>query len=159
VRLGVCFSLSPDQEIRFVVPLSKLCEEHRWLEAEAAKLLRIVSLPMPDTAAITAIRWRIAQALRDHCRREGSAVYDWLLDSGDAAGEATARRYRRDHGDVDEAFSRYVANWPISRLSREWDDFRIETEVMVTELAARTLLEEQVLYPHVERVQARRDAA
>jgi hypothetical protein len=138
---------------------SKLCAEHRWLEAEAAKLLRVVSMSTPDTASVAAIRWRLAQALREHCAREDEVVYDWLIASDDDAAFAAAWRHREKHGRIGEYFTRYVADWPVSRVGREWPAFCAETKAVIAGLAARIVEEEQDLYPHAERVHACRKAA
>jgi iron-sulfur cluster repair protein YtfE (RIC family) len=133
--------------------------EHRELEAQAATLLRVVQNFVPDTAAVTMLRWRMAQKLSDHCAREDRAVYEQLVASGDAAATAVAWRYRQEHGQLAQEFSRYVAAWPVDRVTSEWADFRAETEAVVMNLNSRIFLEEQVLYAHVERVAQRRAAA
>jgi hypothetical protein len=135
--------------------IEDLCAEHRLLEAQAGQLLEIVSVPCPDTAAVAAIRWRMAQLLREHCAHEDRSVYERLLASGDAAGTSTAWRFRREHGGLAEAFTAYVADWTVSRIAEDWSGFGLETERMMAGLAARILLEERVLYRHAVRVGAR----
>jgi hypothetical protein len=39
-----------------VIPISELCGEHRQLEYLARRLLEIVMAPVPDAAAIAAMR-------------------------------------------------------------------------------------------------------
>jgi hypothetical protein len=139
--------------------ISELCEEHRALEAQAEQLLRIVSAPVPDAAAVAAMRWAMVQALLDHCAREDRLVYDRLLTSGDAIATQVAWRYRQEHGTLGPAFANYVAAWPVGRISREWAKFGVETREIVASLAERIAREEQALYPHAERILARRAAA
>jgi iron-sulfur cluster repair protein YtfE (RIC family) len=136
-----------------------LCVEHRELERQAAILLRVVQNLVPDAAAVAVLRWRMAQQLSDHCMREDRAVYERLITSGDASATAIAWRYRQEHGQLAPDFSRYIAAWPVDRITREWDAFRTETQAVVMSLNSRIFLEEQVLYAHVERVTQRRAAA
>ncbi|WP_268801268.1 hemerythrin domain-containing protein [Sphingomonas sp. Root241] len=136
-----------------------LCAEHRALEAQAAQLLSIVSAPVPDAAAVAAMRWRMAQALFDHCNREDWLIYDRLLFSGDAVATRIAWLYRQEHGLLGPSFANYVATWPVDRITKEWERFRAETRILMAGLAERIKREEEVLYPHAERVIARRQAA
>jgi hypothetical protein len=138
--------------------IRELCAEHRVLEEHTLMLLRIASNEVADPAAVAMLRWRLARALGDHCAREEREVYDPLLTSRDSSAIAVARHYRREHGQVAASFTRYIAAWPIERIGREWSRFRVETEKVVLGLANRALLEEQILYPHIERVTRRRAA-
>lgn len=145
------------REIAGVIP--EFCAEHRALEAHAAQLLAIVSAPVPDAAAVAVMRWRMAQALIDHCNREDRLIYDRLLSSGDAIATDIAWQYRQEHGTIGPSFASYIAAWPVGRITREWARFRAETEALLAGLADRIEREEQVLYAHVERVMARRRSA
>ncbi|MDT8759088.1 hemerythrin domain-containing protein [Sphingomonas psychrotolerans] len=129
------------------------------MEAHAAQLLAIVSAAVPDAAAVAAMRWRMAQALRDHCTREDRQVYDRLLSSGDAAATNIAWCHRAEHGLLGPAFANYMAAWPVGRISGEWERFRAETRILMADLAERIEREERLLFPHVERVIARQRAA
>jgi len=133
--------------------------EHRELEEQAATLLRVVQNLVPDSAAVAVLRWRMARKLSDHCAREDHAVYARIIASGDAPATAIAWRYHEEHGQISPDFSRYIATWPVDRIAREWEAFRAETEAVVRNLNSRIVLEEQVLYAHVERVNRRRAAA
>ncbi|AQR75175.1 hypothetical protein BXU08_17255 [Sphingomonas sp. LM7] len=135
--------------------IPEFCAEHRALEAQAASLLAIVSAPVPDAAAVAALRWQLAQSLLDHCQREDWLIYDRLLSSGDAIATNIAWRYRQDHGLIGPAFANYIAAWPVGRINRDWVRFRTETEALLAGLAQRIEREEQVLYTHVERILAR----
>ncbi len=139
--------------------ISRLCEEHRKLEALAEQMLRIVAAPVADAAAVATLRWRLAQALLDHCAVEDSGIYDRLLASGDAVATAIAWRYRQEFGALGAAYAHFISDWPVDRINRNWIGFRADTEVMMGKLAARILCEEQELYAHVERVEMRRRAA
>jgi hypothetical protein len=139
--------------------ISKLCEEHRKLEALAAQMLRIVAGAAADAAAIAGLRWRLAQALLDHCADEDRSVYDRLLASGDAVATAVAWRYRQEFGALGAAYAHYISDWPVDRINRNWIGFRADTEAMMAKLAARVLCEEQELYAHAERIAERRRAA
>lgn len=138
---------------------TQLRAEHRWLEGEAAKLLHIASAPTPDSAAVAAIRWRLVQALREHCAREDALVEDWLTACSDGKARTAVSRHREAHGRISEFFMRYVSQWPVARLASEWDGFCAETHAVVAGLAARFAAEELELHPHAERVHARREAA
>ena len=139
--------------------ISELCEEHRQLEAQADRMLAIVTGPVADAAAVAGVRWRMAQALLDHCKGEDRAVYDRLLGSGDATATALAWRYRKEFGTLGGAFASYIADWPVDRINRNWIGFRADTEAMMARIVERIACEERELSVHAERVEARRRAA
>lgn len=138
---------------------AKLCEEHRAIEAQAATMLAIAAAPVADAAAVAGLRWKMAQALLDHCKGEDRAVYDRLLASGDATATALAWRYRKEYGALGAAFALYISDWPVDRINRNWLGFRADTEAVMAKLAARIGCEERELYIHAERVAERRRAA
>lgn len=142
-----------------MAPISELREEHRQIAAQARQVLHIVTGPVADAAAIAGIRWRMAHALFEHCEREDRLVYRSILSSGDAAATAAATDYRREHGRLAADFGRYVTDWPVTRINREWEAFRDATRLVMERLAARIRDEEDTLYPHAERVSERRKAA
>ncbi|MBO9624420.1 MAG: hemerythrin domain-containing protein [Sphingomonas sp.] len=139
--------------------IKAICEEHRALEARAAQLLRIVGSPVADPAAVTALRWGMAQALVDHCAHEEREVYALLFASGDDPAIAVAGRFRADHDALARRFAGYVAAWPIARIAREWEVFRSDTAELVIEIKRRITAEEAELHPHYERLADRRAAA
>ena len=138
--------------------IAGLIAEHRILEGEAARLVAIVAGRVPDGAAVAAVRWRMAEALLDHCAREDRLVYDALLNAEDPVAADLAWRYREDHGAIGAAFTRYVTEWPVSRVAREWDRFREETHAIVAMLAERMAREETILYPLARDMEVRRAA-
>lgn len=132
--------------------ISKLRDEHRLLEADIGHMLDIVANPSPDAASIAAIRWRLAQTLFEHCAHEDRAIHDRLAQSGDAAAIAVCSDYRRAHVALGEVFGRYLADWPIDRISRDWDGFGSATRAMARSVADRIAVEEAQLYPLLERI-------
>lgn len=139
--------------------LEELRNEHRQLEEKAAQLLQILENEVPDPASVAVIRWNMAQSLTDHCAREDRGIYDRLLASGDAAATAVAWSYRQVHGTLVPEFSRYIAEWPVDRIAREWKAFGDATRTLLGTLAQRIQSEEQVLYEHAARLMAHRHAA
>lgn len=142
-----------------MVSISELCDEHRRLEALAAKLLKIVAAPVADAAAIAGVRWKMAQALLDHCRGEDVAVYDVMLASGDKAAAELAWQYRQEFGALSAAYAAYIADWPVDRINRNWAGFQADTHAMMARLAERVAAEESELYLHAQRIAERRNAA
>jgi iron-sulfur cluster repair protein YtfE (RIC family) len=138
--------------------IAELCGEHRQLEEQASQLMEIAGAAVPDPATVAMIRWRLAQALSDHCAREDRAIYDNMLASGDVSATAIAWAFRREHGALAESFGRYIGAWPVDRIAREWARFRVDTHAVLEALADRIACEEDVLYAHAERVRARRAA-
>ncbi len=139
--------------------IQALRAEHLVLRDHAAQLLAIVSADVPDAAAVAAMRWRMAQALRDHCEREDREIYDRLLSSGDAVATEIAWRCRQEHGTLGSIFATHMASWPVDRINREWPHFRADTRALMFDLADRIAHEEQILYPQAERIVARQRAA
>lgn len=142
-----------------MVPIAELCAEHRQLEAQARQMLAIVAGPVADAAAVAGFRWRMAQALYNHCEREDRLIYRTILSSGDAAATALALSYRIEHGQLARDFGHYITDWPVTRINREWDAFRADTQAVMAALAVRIQSEEDTLYAHAERVIEQRRAA
>lgn len=138
--------------------IEELCAEHRELEAQAAQLLRVIGADAPDSASVAGLRWRLARAIADHCEREDRQIYDRLLCSGDAVATVLALRCRQEHGVLVDRFRNYILDWPVDRITREWADFGRATKAVLAMLAERSAREEQLLYPHADRVIARRAA-
>ena len=141
-----------------IMLIDELRAEHRVLEAQAAELLRVVAGQSPDSASVAGLRWRMARTLADHCEREDRHVYDWLLCSGDAVATVYALRCRQEHGVLVERFRTYILDWPVGRIAREWTEFGRATQEIVASIADRMAREEEQLYPHADRVMARRAA-
>ena len=138
--------------------IAELYDEHRLLEQQAAELLQVVAADYPDPASVAALRWQMAQALREHCVREDRAVYGRMMDSGDASVRPIAWYYRRDHDALTRDFTAYIADWPVARIGREWPRFRADTERTMSQLTRRIEREEAVLYPNARRVIGHADA-
>lgn len=139
--------------------ISELCDEHRKLEALAAKLMRIVAAPVADAAAVAGVRWQMAQALLDHCRHEDAEIYNRLLASGDRVATELAWRFRKQFGAISAAYAGYIADWPVDRINRNWTGFQADTRALLARLAGRIASEEGELYVHAQRIAARRQAA
>lgn len=139
--------------------IAELCAEHRALEEQARHLLAIVESDIPDTAAVAALRWGLAQMLGDHCAREDYLVYDTLLACGDAVATRIAWAHRQEHGGLRAAFFAYAAAWSVERMAQEWLLFRAETRAIIAQLARRIEQEETALYCEAARIFARRAAA
>ncbi len=145
--------LGTNQAVRgFMQLIEKHFFEHRELEDAAARLARIVDAAVPDAAAVAAVRWNMAAALLDHCANGDRQVYERLVVSGDGAAIAAAWRFRQEHGETAESFRRYVQQWPVARITREWREFQAETRLVLSQLAACIAMEEAVLHPHLKRL-------
>lgn len=141
-----------------MTPISELREEHRQLEDQAKRLRAIVMAPVADAAAVAGIRWKMAQAIQDHCAHEDVAVYQAIFASGDGAATRAAWADRQAHGKLPRSFAHYISEWPVARINRQWDAFRADTLAMLDRLATRIGNEENSLYPHAERLRQRRAA-
>lgn len=139
-------------------PIAELYGEHRQLEEQARLLKMIAAAPVPDAASVAALRWQMAEALHRHSVREDREVYGLILASGDTEAIRIAWDYRREHGRLEVVFGRYIANWPVARISREWGAFRADTAGILDHLAVRMAGEETTLYVHAQRVLERRAA-
>ena len=90
------------------------------------QLRGIVANPYPDPASVAPLRWRIAQALLEHCERKDA------IASGLPAVATMARR--EDHAALCCLFSHYIADWSVARIGAEWRQFGKETEDLVASL-------------------------
>jgi hypothetical protein len=140
------------------VAIDSLYAEHRALEAQVDMLLRIVRAATPDTAAVAAMRWAIAQQLVTHCAHEDALVYDPMISCGDTVAASAAASCRAMHGELVSSFASYIAAWPVARIAAEWPLFRDATQVLAAALRHRMQDEEEQVYAHAERMMRRRAA-
>ena len=129
--------------------IAELRDEHRALEQLASALLVIAAAPVPDPASVAALRWGMACRLHDHCAREERYIYHPLIDSDVPALARAGERSHRAFGGIAEMFGRFVADWPVERIAREWRGFGAEAKAVVAALRARIAEEERELYPLV----------
>ena len=141
-----------------MIVLAELLGEHQELERLADGFKAIVRAPVPDAAAVAAVRWQLVRAFIDHWEREDRLVYDLLLASGDARATALTWAFRQEFGTLREEMRRYVTEWPVDRISREWQAFQEHTFGLATRVDARREQEEKQLYPQARRVIGRRAA-
>lgn len=141
-----------------MLPIDRLCDEHRELEELSITMLRIISGHAPDAAAVASIRWEMCRAINDHCGEEDRIVYDALITSGNAEAASMAWRFRNELGMIGEEFRLYIAAWPVDRIARDWAGFGAVTRVLLGLLGERIMREETQLYPMAKLVLERRAA-
>jgi hypothetical protein len=134
--------------------IRELRARHRLLAQQVSDLLRIVRGTVPDAAAVAVLRWQIAPVLLDYCAREDAAICEPLMASGDIYATAAVWQHQCAHGGVPGEFRRFIERWPVARIAREWEAFRLDTETVVVRLMRRIERGEAVLYLHAERVMA-----
>ncbi len=139
--------------------ITRCRDEHRELEALCGQLQTIVSGERADPAAVAMVRWRMCRLLLDHLAVEDRVIGDRLLGCGDTRLMALAWRYRHDFGGLGREFRDYLGHWPIERIARDWDRLRAETEHLLWRLATRAEMEERELFPALEAMLRRRNAA
>jgi hemerythrin-like domain-containing protein len=105
-----------------------------------------------EAAPVASGLQRLATMLKAHLALEDSSLYPKLIAHADPAVAETARRYQREMGDLQTAFSNYVARWSsASSIQQESDQFVSQTQEVVAALLARVEREDGELYPMADR--------
>lgn len=97
------------------------------LIALVGQLRDVVANSYPDPASVAPLRWRVAQALLEHCERKERTAGE--------GGEEVAARRRADHAALCCLFAHYIADWSVARIAVEWEAFGKDTGDMIASLS------------------------
>ena len=131
--------------------LVQLRDAHERLLGEMEKLDRITLGPLADGSEFAAARWQLSQAsLR---RRTLSArVAEFLvgrIDDGDA------RRLKMLQSENQVAVTRsarHIRDWTTQTIRQDWIGYGMASRQIRMQMTANILLEQQMLYPILERL-------
>lgn len=131
--------------------IPELISEHDAIGRQLGQLRRVSSADVADIAAITAFRWRLAQAMAAH-QAKAMPVIRCLLEHGDAPAVRSVRGFLDGHVGVQEYNQAFFASWPLDRLRADWSAFRLEAEIFVTQVERVMREEEEAVYDHAVRL-------
>ncbi len=127
-----------------------LSAEHAVLDNLAERLIAAVAGPIPPTATLSAIRWRLNRVLMLHLAKEDQYLYPQIAASTDKRAAAMASKFAADMGGLAAQYLAYVSKWTPDGIAHEWDAFAVDTRKVMGALRQRILREERDLYPLIE---------
>lgn len=137
--------------------VEQLKRDHQELRRIADELaLLLAACPPADLEAFAACRWSLARRVTQHLALEDKHVYR-PLEGGVTPLADTARRLKRELGDLYAAFQRHITEWSGEAIARDWSAYRREANALIKALHARINREEAELYPQI--ADDRREAA
>ncbi len=126
--------------------------EHRHIEDLADHLRQVVDAELPlDPLALLRLRRSFGQALARHLNKEDWLIYPRLKASREPALRALGARLYDEIGALQDAFSAYGRRWTSAAIAADWIGFRKDTHGILQALRRRIALEEDELYPVLER--------
>ena len=92
-------------------------------------------------------RWTLTRVLLAHLAKEDKLLYPGLRKAGDQRLVGLATRLSDEMGGLAAAYSRYVSEWTVDKIHKDWTGFQAETRLVLTALRARIARENRDLYP------------
>ncbi len=90
---------------------------------------------------------KLAGKLKVHLTMEDKALYPKLLTSDEIKVRQTAENFMNEMGNLKETFEAYLKHWnSVLKIKAQYDQFRLETETILTALTQRIAREDQELY-------------
>ena len=117
------------------------------IEASAADLERLVSLPSLSQAELATTRLRFHRALRRHLKQVDESVTGHLRATNDPATNRAVDEYRKLLREYHEAAARHVARWPSTSVATDWAGYRRSVADMLSRLRGRIAAERRDIHP------------
>ncbi|WP_182911907.1 hemerythrin domain-containing protein [Sphingomonas cavernae] len=132
--------------------LTILRAQHDELLRQAGILKGYIGLAAaPDTVELFRVRQSFANALIAHLAEEDWVLYPRLLKNNDPVIVDTAQAFVDEMGGLLDAFRSWSTRWTADSIRREWNEFCVETEGLLSALAIRIERENTQLYPLADR--------
>ncbi len=133
------------------VLLAQLRGAHDLLLREMEKLDWITAGPFPDGPGFPAARWQLSQAsLR---RRTLSAkIADFLCTRIDDGDSRCLKMLRSENQIAVAKSARHIQDWTTQSIRHDWIGYCMASREIRTQMKANLLLEQQMLYPILERL-------
>ncbi len=127
-----------------------LSEQHQDLVhvvTTVSKLMTIEAIQGNPLGVVQALM-KLSGKLSIHLAMEDKSLYPTLLQSGDPAVQATARRFVQEMGSLSTGFHAFIQKWTVvEKLKKEPESFIRETKQLFGLLGQRITREEAELYP------------
>lgn len=127
----------------------ELARLHEALLARVREHEQLCAAPLPDRAAMTGCRWRVAQAGRVRMDHLNGCVLPFL--AGCSGGGIGLARLRDDTPAYQRGISTYVSHWTTDAIVADWGAYRIASQAFRRAIRARVAAEARVLRPLLER--------
>ena len=126
--------------------------EHREIASLMDRFAAMLAAETPpEPLAFLQFRREFGRVLNQHLKREDWTLYPHLMASPRPEVRGVAQRLHAEIGAFEAAFGAYARCWTSVRICENWELFREESEALIRRLQHRILVEEQELYPLVER--------
>ncbi len=136
----------PESEgVHPVVSIERMMDEHARLTALANALMRAASVAAG--ADVRAMLVELDRELVAHLETEDSEVYPHLLTVGDAAQREAAQIAMGDFDQLATAWHNFVEDWTADEIEGDRELFVEACKSVLSALAARTRIEDTILYP------------
>ncbi len=104
-----------------------------------------------DANCVRSLLSKLAGKLTVHLAMEDKNLYPSLLNHEDERVRTTAKRFIDEMGGIQEAFSKYVRNWPTSaHIQKNPSGFISETKAIANALSQRIAKEDNELYNMID---------
>lgn len=137
--------MSDSEGVDPVVSIERMMDEHARLTALANALMRAASVA--SAADVRALITDLNRELVDHLAVEDSEVYPHLLTAGDTAQREAAQIAMGDFDRLAAAWCNFVEDWTADEIEGDRELFVEACKTILSALAARTRIENDILYP------------
>ena len=126
--------------------------EHRRIDQLASALESLTRLPgPPDPGEFLGLRSSLGDLVMQHLIREERVIYALLRASQRCGHRTLVGETVRDPAELCAAFAEYGRRWTGPRIAADWIGYCTETGLILARLRQRTAVEEDVVYPLIER--------
>ena len=131
---------------------ASLRSDHARIRALADRLGEMLARPSPpDPVQLLFLRREFGRTVTRHLKAEDWLLYPRLRSNRRPEVRAVAERLCAEVGAFEEAFAAYARRWTSLHISSDWAGYRADTAATLDRLRRRMALEEEVLYPLLER--------
>jgi len=131
---------------------ASLRADHACIRVLADRLGEALAKPSPpDAVQFLLLRREFGRAVTRHLKVEDWVLYPRLRLSRRPEIREVAERLCAEVGAFEAAFGAYARRWTSLHISMDWLGYRADTVMMLERLRRRMALEEEVLYPLLER--------
>lgn len=127
--------------------LAKLTRLHAELFGALAELEFLTRNEAPDRGLLTEVRWNLTRASIERTRFLEDQVYPLLLGILPPANAESVCRLKEDGVRLRGVSSTHICNWPIEKISADWQHYCSASDIMRAAMRRRIGEEKSILYP------------
>lgn len=134
----------------------KLRREHRSIMGLASRLGGVASdiKTRGDAHDVRVLIQVIDEHLQDHLAAEDSILYPALIDAGDADTRTLGVRAFEEMGGIVGVWTDYCDRWTVEAVLKDAPRFAAATRSVLGALSLRMEMENDILYPAMDRLTA-----